>query len=138
MLVKLVGPADQILGLSKAVAASLEELGLTGVVTVQETSDPEYAKALNITKFPALAIEEEAIDFKDMIFEGVVPPKEELTGMFVSILGGATSGGGCGSGGCGTCGSGGCSTEPEAHDHAHDHAQAPASEGSCGTGCGCH
>ena len=133
MLVKLVGSPEQLKDLSKLVASSMEELGLVGVVSVEQTGDPAYAQSLGITKFPALAIEEEAIQFKDMIFEGVVPPKDELTGMFVSILGGQSSGGSCGSGGCGSCGSGGCGTEPDAHDHAHDHAA-----GGCGTGCGSH
>lgn len=134
MLVKLVGSAEQLKELSAAVASCLEDLGLTGVVSVESTDDAAYAQSLSITKFPALAIEEEAIAFKDMIFEGVVPPKDELTGMFVSILGGKSSGGSCGSGGCGSCGSGGCGTEPAGHDHDHAHGAAE----SCGTGCGHH
>jgi hypothetical protein len=42
---------------------------------------------LNITKEPALIIEEESIDFQDMIFEGIIPSDDELKSMFVSIIG---------------------------------------------------
>lgn len=41
---------------------------------------------LGVTANPALCIEESSIDFRDMIFEGVVPEKQELVSMFASIL----------------------------------------------------
>jgi hypothetical protein len=43
-------------------------------------------KELNITKEPALIVEEEAIDFKDTIFEGIIPESEEIKSMFISII----------------------------------------------------
>jgi hypothetical protein len=33
-----------------------------------------------------LIVEEEAIDFKDTIFEGIIPDEEELKSMFISII----------------------------------------------------
>lgn len=42
---------------------------------------------LGITENPALAIEEESIEFRDMIFQGEVPPYEDIKSMFISILG---------------------------------------------------
>lgn len=66
---------------------------------------------LGITENPALAIEEESIDFRDMIFQGEVPAYDEIKSMFISILGDDTDGHGCGD----SCGTGGC--------------------GSCDTGC---
>jgi hypothetical protein len=53
-------------------------------------------KELNITEESALIIEEESINFKDMIFEWLIPEPEELKSMFISIIGG-WSGWGCGS-----------------------------------------
>ena len=63
---------------------------------------------LGITESPALCIEEESIDFRDMIFQGEVPAYDEIKSMFVSILGDDDheSGESCGTGGCGDCGSG--------------------------------
>lgn len=127
MLIKLVGSAEQVKELARAVDVSLEELGLTGTIPVQVTEDVTYIQDLKITKFPALAIEEEALQFKDMIFEGIVPPQSEMTSMFVSILGGTSSAGSCGVGGCGSCSSGGCSSGI-ASEHSHQDA---------GANCGC-
>jgi hypothetical protein len=50
------------------------------------TSDETLKNDLNLTKVPALIIEEESIDFKDVIFEGIVPDVDELKSMFVSII----------------------------------------------------
>jgi hypothetical protein len=36
-----------------------------------------------------LIIEEESIDFKDTIFEGIIPEDDELKSMFISIVGGS-------------------------------------------------
>ncbi len=108
MNVKLLGSPETVKPLASAVAASLEELGLSSAVSVSASDDAEYARSLGVTKFPALAIEEESIGFRDMIFEGTVPPNRELTAMFISILGQPDAGGhGCGTGGCGSCGSSG-------------------------------
>jgi hypothetical protein len=48
---------------------SLEELGLVDFIKVEVTQDEALKNELNITKEPALIVEEEAIDFKDTIFE---------------------------------------------------------------------
>ena len=69
MLVRIVGSEEVIAPLLAVVTESLEEIGLSGVVPVETTDADSYAQELEITKFPALCIEEEAIDFKDMIFE---------------------------------------------------------------------
>lgn len=58
---------------------------------------------LGITENPSLCIEEESIDFKDMIFQGEIPEYDEIKSMFLSILGDEDDHEG---GGCGTCGDG--------------------------------
>lgn len=135
MIIKLVGEGADLARLEELVNVSLTELGLTELVTLETTADPAYKMELGITQNPALCIEESSIDFKDMIFEGVVPEKSELTSMFVSILGTSDSegGGGCSTGGsCGSCSTGGCGSESDSvvaeesscstgHDHNHDH-----------------
>ena len=111
MLIKLVGEGQDLTKLQDLVNASLAEMGLTDLVTLETTDDPAYKMELGITQNPALCIEETSIDFRDMIFEGIVPEKAELDSMFVSILGSNESSGGCSTGGsCGTCSTGGCST----------------------------
>jgi hypothetical protein len=116
MLIKLVGTGQDLTKLQDLVNASLAEMGLTELVTLETTDDSSYKLELGITQNPALCIEESSIDFKDMIFEGIVPEKAELDSMFISILGtNETSGGSCStggsdSGGCGTCSTGGCGT----------------------------
>jgi len=55
-------------------------------IELGDSSDESLKKELSITQEPALIIEEESIDFKDMIFEGMIPEEEELKSMFVSII----------------------------------------------------
>lgn len=74
---------------------TLDELGLIDFVEVGNTQEKELEAKLGITKIPALIIEEESIDFQDMIFEGIIPSSEELKSMFISIVGGSSEG--CGS-----------------------------------------
>jgi len=90
--------------LESKVKVVLEELGLSDFIELSNTTDENLQKELNITEEPALVIEEESIDFKDMIFEWIIPEEEELKSMFVSIIGG-WSGGGCAPEWCGS----GCS-----------------------------
>lgn len=52
---------------------------------------PEYREQMKIANAPALCIEESSINFRDMIFEGVVPEQSELTSLFVSLFGGEES-----------------------------------------------
>lgn len=66
---------------------ALSELALDDAVKVQTTDDAAYKMELGITENPALAIEEESIDFRDMIFQGEIPVYDEIKSMFISILG---------------------------------------------------
>lgn len=65
---------------------SLETLDLDATVEVEIFNDESYKEELGIKEDPALCIEEESINFKDMIFEGVVPEVDEMTTMFLSIF----------------------------------------------------
>lgn len=96
--------------LQKVVQAVMDELGLTDFIQLEMTNDQALAESLSITQSPALIIEEDSIDFKDMIFEGIIPDESEIHSMFLSIIGGGSVGGSCGS---------------------------KSSDGSCGTGCSC-
>lgn len=100
---------DQAKDLQVKISVVLEELWLTDFVVVENTTDEELKNELMIKEESALIIEEESINFKDMIFEGMVPESEELKSMFISIIGG---------GSWGWCGS-------------------KDENGSCGTGCAC-
>lgn len=90
--------------LQSKVKVVLDELGLTDFIQLESMNDESLKNELNIKESPALIIEEESIDFKDMIFEGIVPEEEELKSMFISVIGGA-SGGWCAPEWCGS----GCS-----------------------------
>ncbi len=109
MIIKLVGSGSELTSLEILVKQALTELALDDAVTLATTDDATYKLELGITENPALAIEEESIDFRDMIFQGEVPTYDEIKSMFISILGDEEdhgSGGSCGTGGCGTCESG--------------------------------
>jgi hypothetical protein len=108
MIIQLVGEGTSLTDLEVLVNKALGELSLSDAVTVKISNDPAYKMELGITESPALCIEEESIEFKDMIFQGEVPEYEEIKSMFVSILGDDDHGDSCGTGGCGDCGSGGC------------------------------
>jgi hypothetical protein len=106
MIVKLVGSGSELENLSQTVALALSELGLSDFVKVESVDDAAYKTELGISQNPALCIEEDSIEFKDMIFEGSVPEKAELVSMFASIFGGATDESSCSSDACGSgCGS---------------------------------
>ena len=109
MKVIIYGSDDNTKLLEERVKSCLEEVGLTDFITLEKSQDEAIKTELSITKEPALVIEEEAIDFKDMIFEGMVPEADEIQSMFVSIIGW---------GQWGWCGS-------------------KEDDGSCGTGCAC-
>ncbi|MCD5380690.1 hypothetical protein LR004_02080 [Candidatus Gracilibacteria bacterium] len=104
MQVKIHGDGDKATELLNKVKNILDELGLVDFIKLEETNDEALKTELGIKENPALIIEEEAIDFKDVIFEGVIPEDEELKSMFTSIIGGG-EGGGCAPEGCGS----GCS-----------------------------
>ena len=109
MKIKIFGSEENTKELANKVQVSLEELGLVDFIKVEVTSDEALKTELNITKEPALIVEEEAIDFKDTIFEWIIPEAEEIKSMFISIIWGG-EGWGCGS---------------------------KEDDGSCWTGCAC-
>lgn len=109
MIIKLIGTWDELASLDNLVKKALTELALEDAVKVEITNNENYKLELGITDNPALAIEEESIDFRDMIFQGEVPSYDEIKSMFISILWDDDdhgSGGSCGTGGCGSCDSG--------------------------------
>ena len=55
--------------------------------TVELYDTPQYREDMKIAEPIALCIEEESINFRDMIFEGVVPEQSELTNLFISLFG---------------------------------------------------
>ena len=73
--------------LVNVVNLSLEELGLSDFIKLEETENEALKNEMWIKEEPALIIEEESIDFKDVIFEGQTPPEEEIKAMIVSIVG---------------------------------------------------
>lgn len=109
MLIRIVGTSPDSDTLLSRVQASLEELGLLSHAEVELYDTPEYREQMKITNLPALCIEESSINFRDMIFEGVIPEQSELTSLFVSLFGGEEKKEGCGTcstqGGCETCSS---------------------------------
>ncbi len=110
MIIKIVWSGDEIQTLKNLVIQALTELALIDAVKLLETDDSAYKMELGITENPALCIEEESIDFRDMIFQGEVPAYDEIKSMFISILGDDDHDHSewCGSGGCGSCETGGC------------------------------
>lgn len=69
------------------VSESLEDLGLKEFIALERDSSDAIKQELSITADSAFIIEEESIEFKDMIFEWIVPEKEEIVAMFMSIIG---------------------------------------------------
>lgn len=102
MKVKIFGSWEQTQELLDKVNNSLEDLGLSDFMEVEVTTDDSIKTELNITKEPALIIEEDAIDFRDTIFEGIIPNDEEIKSMFISIIW-WWDWGWCSSGWCGSC-----------------------------------
>lgn len=108
MKIKIYGSNPETHTLFEKVNFSIDELGLNDFITAEITTDETLKNELNISKEPALIIEEESIDFKDMIFEWIVPEIDELKSMFVSIIGWWEGWEWwCSSGSCGSCGSSG-------------------------------
>jgi len=106
MKIVLFGTEKEVEELHNKVKLSLDELWLGDFIKIDITTDESLKKELDIQKVPALIIEEESIDFKDIIFEGIVPDEWELKSMFVSIIGWSEPEWGCAPGGCGS----GCSS----------------------------
>lgn len=103
MKIKIYGNNTDTNTLFEKVNFAIDELWLNDFISAEITIDENLKNELNISKEPALVIEEESIEFKDMIFEWIVPEIDELKSMFVSIVWGwEWSGWGCD----GNCGSG--------------------------------
>lgn len=73
--------------LKEIVSNSLQDLWLDDFIEVTESNDDKLKQELSIKETPALIIEEESIEFKDMIFEWQIPPVDEIKSMFISIIG---------------------------------------------------
>lgn len=69
MIISLVGEGTSLSDLEVLVNKALSELSLSDAVTVKLSNDSAYNMELGITEFPALCIEEESIEFRDMIFQ---------------------------------------------------------------------
>ncbi len=80
----------------------LEELGLNDFIELENSESSDYKKEFWIKAEPALIIEEESIEFKDMIFEWQTPSQEEIKSMLVSIIWGWSSSWWCAPGWCGS------------------------------------
>jgi hypothetical protein len=126
MIIKLVGSGTELDNLQSLVEKALVELVLEDAVKLQTTDDASYKLELGITENPALCIEEESIDFRDMIFQWEVPAYDEIKSMFISILGDDEDHGG---GGCGSCSTGGCDTCGD------EEVEWWEKDDSCSTGC---
>ncbi len=104
MQVKIYWKWNQAQELMSKVKNILDELWLVDFIKLEATDDEALKTELWIKEEPALIIEEEAIDFKDVIFEGLIPADDEIKSMFTSIIG-WWEGGWCAPEGCGS----GCS-----------------------------
>jgi len=69
MIIKLVGSGADLASLETLIRKAFIELALDDAIKIESTDDPAYKLELGITENPALAIEEESIDFRDMIFQ---------------------------------------------------------------------
>ncbi|EKE28625.1 MAG: hypothetical protein ACD_3C00037G0016 [uncultured bacterium (gcode 4)] len=86
MKIKIFGNSPEALKLFDVTKQSLDDIGLSDFVSVEQIESEEYKKELNISKDPAFCVEEEMIEFKDTIFEWTVPSKEEMDSLLVSLI----------------------------------------------------
>jgi len=86
MLVKLVWEWSDLNKLNSLVSWVVEDLWLSEFLEIKTTNDDSYKASLEITEIPALCIEEDSIDFRDVIFQWQIPEKSELESMFMSII----------------------------------------------------
>ena len=83
---KIIIYKDKESSITKMVNNSLEELWLTWFIELENKDDEKTKTQYSISKEPALIIEEDEIDFKDIIFEWIVPKEEEIKSMMISII----------------------------------------------------
>jgi len=86
MKIKIYWTEENTSELLKKVKLSLDELWLVDFINVEITNDIKLKEELKIEKEPALIVEEESIDFKDTIFEWIIPSDDEIKSMFISII----------------------------------------------------
>lgn len=86
MKIKIYWKNKETQTLLEQVNYAIDELWLNDFMDVGIINDDVTKNELNITKEPALIIEEESISFKDMIFEWIIPEIDELKSMFISIV----------------------------------------------------
>lgn len=108
MKIIIYGTNEDTNTLLEKVNFAIDELWLNDFIQSEISTDDTIKQELQITQEPALIIEEESIEFKDMIFEWMIPEIDELKSMFISIVGGWEWWGSCSTGWCdtGSCGSG--------------------------------
>ncbi len=90
--------------LTNKVKKILDNLWLLDLISIENSCDKNLKLELSIKKEPALIIEEEAIEFKDTIFEWIVPPESEIEAMITSIIWGSGDMS-CAPTSCGSCSS---------------------------------
>lgn len=106
MKVILFGEWEDCDKLETRVKNALNELWLVDFIELETSNDVVFQTEMWIKQAPALVIAEETIDFKDVIFEWMVPEEEEIKSMFVSIIWGGWWGSCSDEWGCWTCSSG--------------------------------
>ena len=72
--------------LTNKVKKILDNLWLLDMIKVENSFDENLKLELSIKSEPALIIEEESIEFKDIIFEWINPPEDEIEAMITSII----------------------------------------------------
>lgn len=88
MQIKIFWEWDNANELLNRINLSVDELWLSDFIKVISTANKEDLwNDIEVTKTPALIIEEESIDFRDIIFEWIVPEVDEIKSMFISIIG---------------------------------------------------
>lgn len=87
MKIVIVGSHPLSADLFARTSEVLEELKLSDIIKISEQDNEAYKLELGITENPALCIEEESIDFRDVIFQGIIPEKAEIKSLLVSIVG---------------------------------------------------
>jgi len=91
--------------LTNKVKLSLEDLWLSDFIKIENNFSEEFKTKMDIKKEPALVIEEETIDFCDVIFEWIIPPEDEIKAMLISIVWWDSSDMSCATDSCWTCSS---------------------------------
>jgi hypothetical protein len=80
---------EKAIELYNKVTLALEELWLSDFIDLEKSFDEELKTKLDISKTPSLIVEEENIDFIDVIFSWIVPSDEEIKSVIVGIIWGS-------------------------------------------------